>query len=317
MAKTLHSFVIPVFNEEETLPALFSRIENAVGTHLLAQGETFEILFVDDGSKDRSRQKLHELFQKNSSHVRVIGFSRNFGHQAAITAGLDFAKGDTVTILDADLQDPPEAILAMIQKWREGYAVVCGIREKRTHESLFKKLTALLFYRLLKNSTRLEIPLDAGDFRLLSRKAVEALKRLPERHRFMRGLSVWIGFQQASITYVREKRFAGKTKYPFRKMVRLAWDAFTGFSLIPLQCATYLGIFAACASTLAACWALYIRFFTDKTVQGWTSIMIAVLFLGGVQLVSIGILGEYVGRIFEESKRRPLYLVDEIFEQQG
>ena len=316
MANLLHSLVIPVFNEERVLPELLRRLQDTLGKPLRSRDENYELVFVDDGSRDRSRAILREFRQQDSNHVRLIFFSRNFGHQAAITAGMDFARGDTVTVLDADLQDPPEVVLEMIAKWREGHDVIYAVRERRIREGYFKRVTALLFYRLLRKSTRLEIPLDAGDFRLMSRKAIEAMKKLPERHRFIRGLTTWIGFQQTCVKYVRQPRAYGETKYPLSKMVQLAWDAFTGFSLMPLQLATYLGLFAATLSVLAGVWALYIRLFTERTVQGWTSLMIAVLFLGGVQLFAIGMLGEYVGRIFEESKRRPLYLVDEIFENE-
>ncbi len=314
MSQSMHSLVLPIFNEEKILPELFRRLKEGVCHSLTAQHENYEIVFVNDGSKDGSQKILREYWIQDPAHIRVISFSRNFGHQAAISAGIDFARGDTVSIMDADLQDPPELILKMISKWREGFDVVYAVREKREDESFFKKITALLFYRLLRKSTRLEIPVDTGDFRLMNRKAVDAFKKLPERHRFVRGLATWIGFKQTQVKYVRQARLVGETKYPFAKMLHLAWDAFTSFSLLPLQLATFVGLLTSGFSLAVGVWALYIRLFTDKTVQGWTSLMIAILFLGGVQLFSIGVLGEYVGRTFEESKRRPLYLVDEVLE---
>lgn len=317
MSPAKHSFVIPVFNEEASLTELHRRIRDSLGKPLQNQGDDYEIVFVDDGSRDRSRALIEELHRQDPARVKLVAFSRNFGHQVAVTAGIDFASGDTVTLLDADLQDPPEVVLEMVEKWRQGFDVVYGVRAKRQAESLFKKATAHFFYRLLRTSTQLDIPVDTGDFRLMSRKAANALRQLPERHRFVRGLSRWIGFRQTEVTYVREARFAGETKYPLKKMLRLAWDAFTGFSLAPLRVATYVGLFASAVSLIIAFWALYVRFFSNQAVQGWTSLMIAILFLGGVQLFTIGILGEYVGRIFEESKGRPLYVVDELLGIEG
>lgn len=306
-----HSFVFPVFNEEAILPELHRRIQASLAQPLRSRGDSWEIIFVDDGSRDRSRELIRGLVAQDPA-VRLVALSRNFGHQVAITAGMDHATGDTVTVMDADLQDPPEVVLRMIDKHREGFDVVYGVREKRIQESVFKRLTAAVFYRLLRSSTQLEIPLDTGDFRLMSRKAVDAMKSLPETHRFVRGLAKWVGFRQTSVSYIREARFAGETKYPFRKMLKLAWDGFTGFSLVPLRMATYLGLSSSLFSLIVGIWTLYVRLFTDRTVQGWSSLMVALLFLGGAQLFTIGILGEYVGRIFEETKRRPLYLVEEL-----
>jgi polyisoprenyl-phosphate glycosyltransferase len=312
MPTDYHSFVIPVYNEEQGVHELYRRLTESIGKDLTARKEDYEFIFVDDGSSDRSREMLRELHERDPKHNRLIALSRNFGHQLAITAGLDYAQGDTVTVLDADLQDPPEVVLEMIQKWREGFDVVYGRRQKRKAETFFKLVTAKIFYRILKKSTRLDIPMDTGDFRLMSRKAVEGLQSMREKHRFVRGMAKWVGFNQTFVTYVREARFAGETKYPFSKMFRLAWDAFTGFSLMPLQLATYFGLCAAVLSGGVGVWALYQRLVTGEVVQGWASLMIAVLFMGGVQLFTIGILGEYVGRVFEESKRRPLYLVQEV-----
>lgn len=312
MPQVLHSFVIPVFNEEAVLPELNKRLVEGLQKPLEKKGEACEFILVNDGSRDRSGEILKRLHVEDGQHFKAILLSRNFGHQLAITAGMDYARGQTVTVLDADLQDPPEVVLQMIEKWRQGNDIVFGKRRQRQQESFFKLWTAGLFYRLLRASTQLDIPLDTGDFRLMSRKATEALKKLPERHRFVRGLATWVGFRQASVDYDREPRFAGETKYPFSKMLRLAWDAFTGFSLVPLRFATWMGVATAFGSIVVGGWAVYIKLFTDRGVQGWTSLMIAVLFIGGVQLFTVGILGEYVGRIFEESKKRPLYLVDEV-----
>lgn len=310
MSTVLHSLVIPVFNEEPGLHELYSRVTGALGEPLASAGDRYEIIMVNDGSTDRSEEIINELHGKDPQHVKLVSFSRNFGHQAAITAGIDLAGGDTVTVLDADLQDPPEVVLKMIEQWRAGYDVVYGQREKREAETVFKKLTAKLFYRLMRSSTQLDIPVDVGDFRLMSRKAATALRALREKHRFVRGMVSWVGFKQTSVSYVRETRFAGETKYPLRKMVRFAWDGFTGFSLAPLRLATYTGVLSAAISVVIACWAIYVRLLTDRAVQGWTSLIIAILFLGGVHLVTVVVLGEYVGRIFEESKRRPIYIVD-------
>lgn len=312
MSQTIHSFVIPVFNEQEVLPELKKRLIEGLSRPLEARGEWAEFILVDDGSRDNSRKILKELHEQDPTRFKAIFFSRNFGHQIAITAGLDLARGDTVTVMDADLQDPPEVVLKMIDQWRQGFDVVYGVREKRKDETFFKKFTAAVFYRALRKATNLEIPLDTGDFRLMSKKAAAAMRSLKEQHRFVRGLAKWVGFKQSSVMYVREARFAGETKYPLKKMLKLAWDAFTGFSLVPLRLATYVGVFAAVLSIIVAGWTVYVRLFTNHAVQGWSSLMIATLFLGGAQLFSMGILGEYVGRIFEESKRRPLYIIEEV-----
>lgn len=298
-------------NEEAVLPELYQRVIKGLATPIESQGDQVEIILIDDGSTDQSRKILKDLYKKDSDRIQIVFLSRNFGHQAAITAGMDLATGDTVTVLDADLQDPPEVVLEMISKFRDGFDVVYGLRKNRESEGIFKKMTAALFYRMLRSSTQLDIPLDTGDFRLMSRRAIHAMKSLRETHRFVRGLAKWVGYSQTSVSYVRQARFAGETKYPLKKMLRLAWDAFTGFSLLPLRIATYLGLFATLFSVAVGIWALYVRFFTPNAVQGWTSLMIAILFLGGAQLFTIGVLGEYVGRIFEESKKRPLYLVED------
>ena len=305
-----HSIVIPVFNEEQGLRELHSRLGSALSQPLAACDEEWEVLFVDDGSRDQSATILRELRSDDPDHVRWIRFSRNFGHQAAITAGIDHATGDTVTIMDADLQDPPEVILEMIARWRSGVDVVYGVRIGRRGETLFKKTTAAIFYRLLHWSTELDMPEGAGDFRLMSRRAVLALRGLRERHRYLRGMSRWIGFEQAAVSYVRDARHAGATKYPLRRMVRLSWDAITSFSVLPLELATGVGAFSIALGLLAALGALGAPALSHAASRGWLVVLAVVLFVGGVQLLCLGVLGQYVGRILEESKRRPLYIIE-------
>jgi dolichol-phosphate mannosyltransferase len=238
-------------------------------------------------------------------------FARNFGHQLAVTAGLDYARGDAVVIIDSDLQDPPEVILDLIQKWREGYEVVFAIRSGREGESWFKLFTATLFYRIIARITDVNIPMDTGDFRLLDRKVVDVMCQMRERHRFLRGMSVWVGFRQTGVEYQRAARYAGETKYPFKKMFKFAWDAVTSFSYLPLQIATYLGFFCAGLSILAIPLVIALRLAGSHAFAGQATTLIAVLFLGGVQLISLGILGEYIGRLYDEAKGRPLYIVTE------
>jgi dolichol-phosphate mannosyltransferase len=248
---------------------------------------------------------------KKDKHVRPVIFARNFGHQIAITAGWDYARGDAVVIIDADLQDPPELILEMAEKWKEGYEVVYAIRAEREGESWFKLWTASLFYRIIYRITDVEIPLDTGDFRLMDRKVVNVLKSMRERHRFPRGMSAWVGFKQIGVEYKRSARVAGETKYPFRKMFRLALNAITGFSYFPLQVATYIGFFSAGIAAIAIPVVIYMRMTGSQAFFGQATTLIAVLFLGGVQLISLGILGEYIGRLYDEAKGRPLYIVRE------
>jgi dolichol-phosphate mannosyltransferase len=265
---------------------------------------------VDDGSTDGSTDMIHELAQKDK-HVRPVIFARNFGHQIAITAGWDYARGDAVVVIDADLQDPPELILEMAEKWREGYEVVYAVRAEREGESWFKLWTASLFYRLIFRITDVKIPLDTGDFRLMDRKVVDVLKSMRERHRFPRGMSAWVGFKQIGVEYKRAARVAGETKYPFRKMFRLAINAVTSFSYFPLQVATYIGFFSAGIAAIAIPIVIYLRLTGSQAFFGQATTLIAVLFLGGVQLISLGILGEYIGRLYDEAKGRPLYIVRE------
>ncbi|MBI6545621.1 MAG: glycosyltransferase family 2 protein [Cyanobacteria bacterium NC_groundwater_1444_Ag_S-0.65um_54_12] len=298
------SVVIPVFNEAAILPELYRRL---VAT-LTTSSESYELLFVNDGSTDSSLGQMVKLSERDSQ-VRVIDLSRNFGHQIAITAGIDHAAGQAVVIIDADLQDPPELIIRLLEQWRAGYQVVYAVREQRRGETRFKKWTAALFYRLIRRITNVDIPVDTGDFRLLDRMVVEAFRQIREKHRFVRGLISWIGFRQTGVPYVREERYAGETKYPLRKMLKFASDGITSFSFMPLQLATYLGFIVSVLSFLAICWVLYQFLVARHTVPGWSSLMVAVLFLGGIQLITIGLIGEYVGRIYDEVKRRPLYLV--------
>jgi dolichol-phosphate mannosyltransferase len=298
------SIVVPVFNELENIPELYRRL---CGT-LDSVGETWELVLVDDGSTDGSTERIRELAAKDK-RVRPVIFARNFGHQVAITAGWDYARGAAVVIIDADLQDPPEVIPELIARWREGYEVVYAVRAEREGESWFKMVTASLFYRLIYRITDVKIPLDSGDFRLLDRKVVEVLKTMRERHRFPRGMAAWVGFRQIGVAYKRAVRYSGATKYPFKKMFRLALNAITGFSYFPLQLATYFGFVSAGISIVAIPVVIVMRLTGSQAFLGQASTLIAVLFLGGVQLISLGVLGEYIGRIYDEAKGRPLYIV--------
>ncbi len=298
------SIIAPIYNEVENLPELQRRIAAVMET----TGKEWELLLVDDGSTDGSTELILEL-AKRDSHVRPIIFARNFGHQIAITAGWDYARGDAIVIIDADLQDPPEVILELAKKWQEGYEVVYAVRAEREGESWFKTLTASLFYRIIYQITDVKIPLDTGDFRLMDRKVVEVLKSMHERHRFPRGMSAWVGFKQIGVKYKRAARHAGVTKYPFSKMLRLALNAITGFSYFPLQVATFFGFASAGIAILGIPVVILLRVSGSPQLTGQATTLIAVLFLGGVQLISLGILGEYVGRLYDEAKGRPLYIV--------
>jgi dolichol-phosphate mannosyltransferase len=305
-ARPTLSLVLPIYNEEPVIPELHKRLAAFLGD----VGESWEVIFVDDGSRDRSREMLRALAEQEPRY-KVVGFARNFGHQIAITAGVDYAIGEAVVVMDADLQDPPEVVKAMIDKWREGFDVVYAVRTKREGETFFKKVTAAAFYRLLRKMIRIDIPLDAGDFRLMSRQVVIALRSLRETHRFVRGMVSWVGFKQTAVYYERPARFAGETKYPLRKMMRFAIDGVTSFSTVPLRFATWLGMLAGVIAIGAAFWALWTKFFGTGVVPGWTTLMMLVAFGSSAQLLMTGILGEYIGRIYEEVKRRPLYLVSE------
>lgn len=302
--KITYSIIAPIYNEIDNLPELYRRVKKVMDS----SGEPWELLLVDDGSTDGSTEGIRELAQKDKT-VRPIIFARNFGHQVAITAGWDYARGDAIIIIDADLQDPPETILELAKKWKEGYEVVYAVRAEREGESWFKKFTAAMFYRLIYSITDVKIPVDTGDFRLMDRKVVNVLKQMKERHRFPRGMSAWVGFKQIGVKYKRAARVAGVTKYPFSKMLKLALNAITGFSYFPLQVATYFGFASAGVSILAIPVVIYMRITGSGAFFGQATTLIAVLFLGGVQLISLGILGEYVGRLYDEAKGRPLYIV--------
>ena len=304
---SLVSVVVPVFNESEVIEAFHARATKAFSA---IRGCDYEIIFVDDGSRDDSYAQLAAIAARDS-HVRVIKFSRNFGHQIAITAGIDHARGDCVAVIDADLQDPPEVVAAMVDKWREGYDVVYGLRADRAGESRMKLATAALFYRLLNRIARINIPVDVGDFRLMSRRATDQLKQLREKDRFVRGLVSWIGFRQTGVPYHRDKRFAGETKYPYSKMIKFAYDGITAFSTVPLKLATWLG-YGASAFAFLYLLSVFVQKALGITVQGWATVMVAMLFLGGVQLICLGIIGEYLGRVFNELKPRPMYVVEEL-----
>ncbi|HEY8946165.1 MAG TPA: glycosyltransferase family 2 protein [Polyangiaceae bacterium] len=309
MATQLISIVIPIFNEEFTIPELEVRL-SALLARLQAKGLSWEVLFVNDGSRDRSLELLRALGARETRY-RLISFSRNFGHQMAITAGMDHAEGDAVVVMDADLQDPPEVVEDMVDRWREGNDVVYAVREKRLGESVFKKATAALFYRALRSLTGVDIPVDAGDFRLMSRPVVLTMRALRERHRFIRGLVAWVGFRQTSIRYERQARFAGETKYPLSKMLRFAADGITSFSTLPLRAATWLGVLSGMLAVVVGLWSVYTKFFVRGVVPGWTTLMIVIAFSSSVQLIMMGILGEYIGRAYEQLKGRPLYIVAE------
>jgi len=304
--KKLVSVVVPVYNESEVIGEFYRR---ATATFAALNGIDYEILFVDDGSRDDSYRQLLG-FASTDPHVRILKFSRNFGHQIAITAGIDHAVGDCVVVIDADLQDPPEVVQLMLDKWREGFDVVYGVRVDRDGEKAMKLLTASVFYRLLGKVAKIEIPADVGDFRLMSRRAADQLKELREKDRFVRGLVSWIGFRQTGVQYQRDKRYAGETKYPYRKMIKFAWDGIASFSTTPLKLATWLGYGSSILAFLYLL-SVFIQKLLGITVQGWATIMVAIMFLGGVQLICLGILGEYLGRIFNEVKPRPMYIVEE------
>jgi dolichol-phosphate mannosyltransferase len=308
----LISIVIPCYNEAAVLPETLRRL-GEVADRLASEG-AFEFIFVDDGSRDETARLLHELASADP-RVRGLRLSRNFGQQIATTAGLENAAGDAVVVMDADLQDPPELIEAMLARWREGYHVAYAKRTERTGETAFKLWTAKIFYRLVQRISRVSIPSDTGDFRLMDRRVVDAFLRMPEQDRFLRGMVSWVGYRQVAVPYKREVRFAGQTNYPFFKMVRFAIDGIVSFSFAPLRLAVWSGFFAIGIALLGIVWALVLRFFFDPSqwVRGWASLFVAILFMGGVQLISLGIIGEYVGRIYGEVKQRPLYLIWERF----
>ncbi|MCU0493232.1 MAG: glycosyltransferase family 2 protein [Chloroflexaceae bacterium] len=305
------SVVAPVYNEEQLLPEFYRRMVAV----LESLGEPFELVLVNDGCRDRSPEIMRQIHDADG-RVKVVNFSKNFGHQLAITAGTDYAQGQAVVVIDSDLQDPPEVIPELVARWREGYHVVYAQRAERAGETWFKRVTASAFYRLIDRITNVNIPVDTGDFRLMDRKVVDALKRMREHHRFMRGLSAWVGFKQIGVPYKRDARKAGETKYPFRKMLRFALDGITSFSYLPLQLATYLGFGVAALSFLFLILVMVLRLVNpgepqDAIFYGQATTLVAVLFIGGVQLIFLGVIGEYLGRIYTEVKGRPLYIVAE------
>ncbi len=301
-----YSVIVPMYNEEEVIEQTYKRLKGVMD----GVAEPYELVFVNDGSRDKCADIVRGITEQDGN-VRLLDFSRNFGHQIAITAGMDYAAGRAIVVIDADLQDPPSVIPAMIEQWKAGYDVVYGRRLKRKGETIFKKVTANLFYRTLRSMTIVDIPVDTGDFRLIDRKVADVLRGLKEKNRFVRGLVSWVGFKQTSVEYVREERWAGETKYPLRKMIRFALDAITSFSHKPLKIATYLGFGVSLLSFLYLLVVLYERLFTDRTLPGWSSLIAFNLLFNGITLVLIGIIGEYIGRIYDESKGRPLYIVRE------
>jgi glycosyltransferase involved in cell wall biosynthesis len=305
----LISVVVPCYNEEPVIRETHGRLVSVLEQ---LEPDEFEIIYVNDGSRDHTLPLLEEL-QAQDTRVRVLSFSRNFGHQIAVTAGLDNAKGDAVVLIDADLQDPPAVILEMVERWRDGYHVVYGMRTDRPGETRFKLMTAKLFYRLLNRLSDVEIPLDVGDFRLMDRKVVEVLHAMPERDRYLRGMVSWVGFRQIAVMYRREPRFAGESKYPLFKMLKFATDGIISFSIVPLRLAVWAGVFAIGLAFAGIIYALIVRLYFSEThwVRGWTSTFVAILFLGGVQLIFLGFIGEYIGRIYGEVKGRPLYILQE------
>ena len=312
MTAPTFTVVAPIFNELENIPELYQRVRDVMDR----TGEPWELILTDDGSTDGSTEVMRKLAE-NDPRVRPVIFARNFGHQIAVTAGVDFSRGEAVIIIDADLQDPPEVMLDLIAKWREGYEMVYAVREERQGETWFKRTTASLFYRLIYRITDVKIPLDTGDFRLMDRKVVQVMQQMREKHRFLRGMSAWVGFRQVGVAYKRQPRYAGETKYPFKKMFKLALNAITSFSYFPLQLATFIGFIAAGLSVLAIPVVAILRLITGTALLGQATTLIIVLFLGGVQLISLGIIGEYIGRIYDETKNRPLYIVAEAPENES
>jgi len=304
--KPRFSLISPVHNEEDGLPELYRRVREVMDR----LGEPWELILVDDGSRDHSAHVIENL-HRHDSRVRGLSLARNFGFQVAVSAGLDHARGEAVILMDADLQDPPEIVPQMVNLWQEGYDVVYGVRSQRDGETVFKRLTAGLFYRLIHRITSVNIPQDTGDFRLMDRRVVDAIRSMPERHRFLRGMVSWVGYHQIGVPYHRQARFAGQTKFTLGKMIRFALDAITGFSYFPLQLATYLGFAMAGLSSLAISLVVLLRLFgSTEPLLGQATTLVTVLFLGGVQLICLGIIGEYLGRVYDEVKGRPLYLID-------
>lgn len=302
--KAKYSIVVPVFNEEEVIIETHKRLKRVMDE----LQEPYEIIYVNDGSRDRTAAMINEICDSDQ-RIKLLNFSRNFGHQIAITAGMDYTEGDAIVVIDADLQDPPEVIPLMIEKWKEGFDVVYGKRAERKGETFFKKFTAKMFYRLLNKLTDVDIPMDTGDFRLIDRAVCDALFRVNEKSRYIRGLISWLGFRQTGVEFSRDKRFAGETKYPPKKMLKFAFDAITSFSYKPLKLASYTGMLLSLFSFGYLLVVIYLKLFTDITYPGWASTLAVNLFFNGIILIILGIIGEYIGRIYEEAKGRPLYIV--------
>jgi dolichol-phosphate mannosyltransferase len=304
--KPVISVIAPVYNEKDSLHELYRRVTEVMNS----QPDAWELVLVDDGSMDGSTEIMREL-SKQDERIRPVIFARNFGHQIAVSAGMKYARGDAAVIIDADLQDPPEVILELVAKWREGYEVVYATRMEREGESGFKLLTASLFYKLIYRITDIKIPMNTGDFRLLDRRVLDMMNSMPEHNRFLRGMSAWVGYRQIGVPYKRAARFAGSTKYPLKKMIKLAMNAITGFSYLPLQIANWLGVASVGLAFLLLIAIIILRIVGSTWLAGQAVLLIVSLFLGGVQLICLGILGEYIGRIYDEVKGRPLYIVSE------
>jgi glycosyltransferase involved in cell wall biosynthesis len=301
------SVIVPCFNEQEGIQSCHQHLSRV----LRGMDVSYEILYIDDGSKDRTLDVLRQI-QAQDPHAVVVQLSRNFGHQPAVTAGLSMVRGQATVIIDADLQDPPEVIPKMFALWRSGYQVVYGVRASREGETGFKLWTAKVFYRIINRLSDVEIPLDTGDFRLLDRAAVQAMNQMPERHRLLRGMSSWIGFSQIGVRYDRARRMTGETKYPLSKMLSLALDGIVSFSSVPLRFVTFIGFCSAALAFLGILYSLIVRLFSHSWVRGWAISFVGMLFMAGVQMFCLGILGEYIGRIYTESKQRPLFLIREV-----
>jgi len=311
MNQPVYSVIVPAYNEQEVIHETYKRLTKV----MTEMNEPYELVFVNDGSKDETANIIAG-FSETDSSVRLINFTRNFGHMPAISAGMENARGQAIFVIDADLQDPPEIFPQMAEKWKEGYHVVYGKRIKRKGESVFKKLSAKIFYRFIRSMTSVDLPPDTGEFRLIDRKVCDTVNKLPEKNRYIRGLVSWVGFKQIPVEYVREERFAGVTKYPLRKMISFAMDAITSFSYKPLKLATMLGFFISVLSFLYLLYVLYETIFTDKTITGWASTIAAVLFTQGIVLMILGLMGEYIGRIYTEIQNRPNYIIQEIIENE-
>ncbi|MED3939901.1 glycosyltransferase family 2 protein [Priestia megaterium] len=304
-----YSIVVPVYNEEEVIHETYRRLTEVMHS----TKEAYELLFVNDGSRDRTAEIIKEYSEQDPAVV-LLDFARNFGHQIAITAGMDYARGEAVVVIDADLQDPPELILEMIKKWKQGFDVVYAKRTKRKGETYFKKQTAAMFYRFLRAMTDIDIPLDTGDFRLLDRKVCNQMNSIQEKNRFVRGLVSWVGFKQIAVEYERDERLAGESKYPLKKMLKLSMDGITSFSYKPLKLASYAGVTLSGIGFIYLLVVLYLKLFTDSTITGWSSLIVIQLFFSGIILIILGMIGEYIGRIYDETKNRPLYIVREKYQ---